>query len=171
MISQTAEYALRAVIFLADHEGESHTAHAISSVTQVPTTYLSKILQSLARAHLVTSQRGPHGGFHLTKSPDEVTVYEVVQIIDPIQRITQCPLGISEHGTNLCGLHRLLDSTALMIERQFRKVTITGALSCSAPVRAIHCVLFLVIACLTLWRPSSGLGNGSGNIYQSVCQK
>ena len=124
MISQTTEYALRAVVFLADHTGESHTSSAISSVTLVPTTYLAKILQTLARANIVSSQRGPHGGFSLMVAANELTVYDVVQVIDPIQRIHSCPLAISDHGTNLCALHRLLDSTSLMIERQFRKVTI-----------------------------------------------
>ena len=80
-------------------------------------------MQTLAKAGL-SSQRGPHGGFSLMVDPNELTVFDVVEVIDPVRRIHTCPLGISDHGTNLCALHRLLDSTSLMIERQFRKVTI-----------------------------------------------
>ncbi|MDA3960442.1 MAG: Rrf2 family transcriptional regulator [Planctomycetota bacterium] len=128
MISQTAEYALRAIVFLADHEGESHTSERISATTKVPVGYLSKILQGLVRAGLVNSQRGPYGGFTLAVSSEKLTVYDVVQAVDPIHRIHGCPLEISGHGVNLCPLHRLLDNVVASVERSFRKVTIHSLL-------------------------------------------
>ena len=75
------------VVFLGDRSGESHTAESISIVTKVPVGYLAKILQGLSKAGLVKSQRGPHGGFTLTQEPKEITVYEVVQAIDPFCRL------------------------------------------------------------------------------------
>ena len=69
MISQTTEYALRAIVFLADSPTEAHTAEAIAEGTKVPVGYLSKIMQGLAKAGLVSSQRGLYGGFTLIKSP------------------------------------------------------------------------------------------------------
>ena len=128
MISQTAEYALRAIVFLSDHVGSAHTSDRISAATRVPVGYLSKILQGLVRAGLVTSQRGPYGGFTIAVEPAELTVYDVVQAVDPINRIHSCPLEISDHGVNLCPLHRLLDNAVAGVERAFRKVTIAALL-------------------------------------------
>ena len=66
MISQTAEYALRAMVFLAMRESAA-TNEQIAQVTKVPPGYLSKILQQLGKAKLVSSQRGLGGGFVLFK--------------------------------------------------------------------------------------------------------
>jgi Rrf2 family protein len=123
MISQTAEYALRAIVFLAD-QGEARTAQEIAAATLVPPSYLSKVMQALSRAHLVRSQRGLHGGFTLAKSADELSVWDVVQSVDPIQRIRTCPLGIKAHGTKLCPLHRRLDDALALVENAFRESTV-----------------------------------------------
>lgn len=123
MISQTAEYALRAIVFLAD-QGVSQTTQQIAKATRVPAGYLSKVLQGLARAKLVHSQRGLHGGFTLLKSPQDLTVWEVVDAVDPIQRIHSCPLGLKSHGVTLCPMHRRLDDAAALVEEAFRSSTV-----------------------------------------------
>jgi Rrf2 family protein len=128
MISQTAEYALRAIVFLAD-QSEPRTTQQIAQVTRVPAGYLSKVMQSLARAKLVQSQRGLHGGFMLLKSPDELTVWEVVEAVDPIQRIRTCPLGLKSHGANLCPMHKRLDDAVATVEASFRSSTVRELLS------------------------------------------
>jgi Rrf2 family protein len=124
MMSQTTEYALRAIVFLAGNPGQAQTAGAIANGTRVPVGYLAKIMQHLARAGLVTSQRGLYGGFTLVASPHDLTVYDVVQAIDPIRRIAICPLGQTGHGTDLCAMHRGLDNAMLAVETAFKKLTI-----------------------------------------------
>ena len=124
MISQTAEYALRAIVYLADHAGEAHTAEKIAQGTKVLVGYLAKIMQGLSKSKLVTSQRGLYGGFTLVRPITELSVYDVVQSVDPILRITTCPLGISNHGEELCPLHRGLDNAAAAVEMAFKKMTI-----------------------------------------------
>ena len=128
MISQTAEYALRAIAHLASQPDEAQTAQQIAQVTRVPLPYLSKVLQALGRARLIHSQRGLHGGFTLLKSPEEISVYEIVQAVDPLQRITTCPLGLAAHGSNLCPLHRRLDDALSLVEKSFRESTIADLL-------------------------------------------
>lgn len=128
MISQTAEYALRAVVCMAEYADAPHTVHAIARNTQVPTGYLSKVLQSLSRAGLVTSQRGLGGGFMLAKSPRELTIYEIIQAVDPVQRIRTCPLKLTTHGVNLCPLHRHLDNAMALVEQSFRATTVAELL-------------------------------------------
>lgn len=130
MISRTAEYALRAVVHLAAAGSDAlpQSVAEIASDTRVPVGYLSKVMQSLVRAGVVTSQRGVGGGFQLAKSPEDVTIYEVIEAVEPIQRIRTCPLGLESHGTNLCPLHRRLDSAMSLIEEQFRSSRIIEVL-------------------------------------------
>lgn len=128
MISQTAEYALRAVAYLASHPDEPATTQQIADVTHVPMPYLSKVLQSLVRAGLLQSRRGVGGGVTLLHSPEHLSVYDVVQAVDPLQRITTCPLGLAAHGTHLCPLHRRLDDACVHVEQAFRQSTIADLL-------------------------------------------
>lgn len=124
LISQTAEYALRAVVDLAYHFGHPRTTQEIAEGTMVPTGYLAKILQDLGRFGLVRSQRGPHGGFVLAHDPTTLTVFDVLQAVDPPRRILSCPLGLEAHRHQLCPLHRKLDEAMAATERAFRQATI-----------------------------------------------
>jgi Rrf2 family protein len=124
MLSQTAEYALRAVVTLATGTPEPRTAQDIAAEARVPLDYLSKVLQSLARAGIVTGQRGRGGGFQSIVAPGSLTVLQVINAVDPIQRIRTCPLGLKQHGENLCPLHRKLDDAMLGVEQAFGATTI-----------------------------------------------
>ncbi len=128
MFSQTAEYALRAVVYLAAERNEPRTAQQIAAATRVPGQYLAKVMQGLSRAGLVHSQRGLHGGFTLTRPAEELTVLDVLQAVDPIQRIRGCPLGLKGH-VNLCPLHRRLDQAIGMVEDALRRSTIAELLA------------------------------------------
>lgn len=78
---------------------------------------------------LVKSQGGLHGGFSLIRVPDKITILEVVNSVDPINRITECPLGISSHGVNLCPLHSRLDRATALVEDAFRETTLAEVLA------------------------------------------
>jgi Rrf2 family protein len=141
MISQTAEYALRAIVHLAAREaGEPPTTVQISQAAKVPAHYLAKVLRSLSRAGLVQSQRGPGGGHVLRRDPRSLTVLEVVNAVDPLPRIEACPLGLKEHQ-DLCPLHRRLDSATALVAAAFEETTIAellprrarGKASCQFP--------------------------------------
>ncbi len=131
MFSQTTEYALRAIVWLAARPGESIGTDVIAKATCVPAGYLSKVLQNLARADLVVSHPGRTGGFQLNRSPEDLSILEVINAINPIQRIDRCPLGREDHD-KLCPLHRALDEAAEFIERRFAGMTIAELLR-SAP--------------------------------------
>ena len=129
MFSQTVEYALRAVIYLADHTDEPSTTDDMAVATKVPAPYLAKILQGLNRQGITKSQRGIGGGISLAKTPAELTVYEVVNAVEPIRRIKTCPLGISSHGVNLCPLHKRMDDAMATVEAAFRTSTLAEILA------------------------------------------
>lgn len=129
MFSQTVEYALRAIVTIAQQDGQPCTARKIAEITQVPSAYLSKLMQGLVRGGVVSSQRGLHGGFLLTKTPETLTILDIVNSVEPLKRIDECPLGIQSHGTDLCPLHRRLDNAIEATEKIFCKTTIADVLS------------------------------------------
>ena len=137
MISQTTEYALRSVLFLADRGGEPQTTKKIAEATKVPIGYLSKVMQSLSRGDIVNSQRGLHGGFTLTRPAENMTILEVINAVDPLQRIHSCPLGLSSHGVNLCPMHKRLDDAMAMVETAFRQSTLAELLADPNPSKSL----------------------------------
>jgi Rrf2 family protein len=134
VISQTAEYALRAVICLANEPRKSLVTNEVAKQTQVPAGYLSKVLQILGRAGIVRSQRGLYGGFLLAKPGDQLTVLEVINAVDPLKRIEHCPLGLESHGPELCPLHQRLDKIMAQAEKALSSITIQDLLSESKKV-------------------------------------
>ncbi|NOZ94663.1 MAG: Rrf2 family transcriptional regulator [Acidobacteria bacterium] len=128
-ISQTAEYALRAVVCLAARPERHLTTREIAEITQVPADYLSKVLQTLVRGKIVRSRRGLGGGFTLCCKAGELTILDVVAVVDPIQRIRECPLHLEAHRDALCPLHRRLDEAMAAIEDSLRNTTLAEIMS------------------------------------------
>jgi len=124
LVSQSTEYALRAVVFLASDPGRMHSAAEISEKTGVPVHYLGKVLKQLVRSGILRARRGPGGGFVIAASPDNVTVLDIVSAIDPIAHVTRCPLGEGLHPAVLCPLHRHLEDAILSVENAFRSATV-----------------------------------------------
>lgn len=112
MFSQTTEYALRAMAWLALSPEELVSTGALAEHTKVPEHYLAKVLQQLAGAKLIKGRRGVGGGYKLARPAGQISVSDVIKSVGSLSRITTCPLGISTHGSNLCPLHRLLDDVA-----------------------------------------------------------
>ncbi|GIW97937.1 MAG: transcriptional regulator [Pirellulaceae bacterium] len=124
MFSQTVEYALRAMVHLSYVAPEYCSTEDMAEVTRVPRAYLAKVLQSLRRSGLVESQRGLGGGIRLARSATDITILEVVNAVEPIRRITTCPLGLKAHGARLCPLHGKLDAALAQIENSFRETSL-----------------------------------------------
>jgi Rrf2 family protein len=128
MFSQTVEYSLRTVLHLAA-EGKSCRTAEIARATQVPRAYLSKVIQALSQAGILQSQRGAGGGVALAKSAAQLTILEVVNAVEPVQRIRTCPLNLAAHGVNLCPLHRRMDQALETVENALRESTLAEVLA------------------------------------------
>ena len=137
LFSTTAEYALRAMVLLALRRGSPQTAQQIAAETKTPVDYLFKVLQSLARAQLVHAQRGKRGGFSLLNPPEEVSIWQILQAVDPIRRITTCPLGLAAHGVRLCSLHRKLDDAMRHVEDAFASTMLSDLIDEASPIRPL----------------------------------
>jgi Rrf2 family transcriptional regulator, nitric oxide-sensitive transcriptional repressor len=123
MLSKTAEYALRAAVWLSNSPDSPSSADTLAEVTKVPRRYLHKVVQDLVRAGLVRSQSGPGGGYSLAKSVDAITILDVVNAVAPLERIRHCPLGLPSHA-RLCPLHKELDRMYASAEESLRRVTL-----------------------------------------------
>jgi Rrf2 family nitric oxide-sensitive transcriptional repressor len=123
LFSSTAEYALRAAAYLAQNPDRLSSSQIIADATKVPHGYLSKVLNDLVTAGVVESRRGPSGGFVLKRPADKVSVLDVVNAVDPIQRIRECPLGLKAHKHRLCTLHRRMDEAIAMVEQILARST------------------------------------------------
>ena len=124
MLSRTVEYGLRALVLLASRGEAPATTRELAESARVPAGYLSKVMQGLAKAGLVRSQRGLGGGHILARPPTDITILGAVNAIDPIRRIATCPLGLEAHGTELCPLHRRLDDAYASVEEAFAASTL-----------------------------------------------
>lgn len=128
MFSQTVEYALRAMLHLASLERTAVNSETIAAQTHVPAGYLSKVMRDLVVAGLVHSFRGPHGGFALSRPPEQITILDVVNAVDPMVSTLRNPLGGPLRG-KLCTLHRRLDDAVADIERALKCTTLAQVLA------------------------------------------
>jgi Rrf2 family nitric oxide-sensitive transcriptional repressor len=124
LLSDACEYGLRAIVWMAQRPGEPQKVKEIAEATKSAPGYLVKVLQELTKAGILSARRGSHGGFTLERDVASLTVLEVINAIDPIERIHTCPLGLDSHGTQLCLLHRRVDDALRMIEESFGQTTI-----------------------------------------------
>ena len=124
MFSQTVEYALRAVVHLAMKSPEPLKTAAIAEATKVPISYLSKVLQGLQKEEIVKLQRGIGGGVSLAREPSKLSILDIVNAVEPIQRIKTCPLELKTHGRKLCALHGRLDDSLKQMEHAFAATTL-----------------------------------------------
>jgi Rrf2 family protein len=126
MLSTTAEYALRAMVYLASSQSVP-TRREIAAATLIPEAYLVKVLQLLEQAELITAKRGPGGGYLFNGDVETVTVFDVISAISELPRIEKCPLGLKEH-VKLCPLHARLDQVARLAEEAYRKTPLSDLL-------------------------------------------
>jgi len=112
MYSLTAEYALRAMACLALRPSVLVPTNTLAEQTKVPSNYLAKVLQLLASADLIEGRRGVGGGYKLARPAVQIKLLDVINAVDPVERIKTCPLGLQNHGTYLCPLHRKADQAA-----------------------------------------------------------
>jgi Rrf2 family protein len=128
MLSNTCKYGIRAVLYLAVNAGEGQKIgiKQISKDLEIPTPFLGKILQSLAKHHLLSSTKGPNGGFGLGKKPEDILLMDIVEIIDGMDSFHKCVIGVKycSEQENPCALHSRYASLREEILRIFETETI-----------------------------------------------
>lgn len=128
-LNSTAQNALRAVLHIAEHAGGGVVRVGdIAATLGCPRNYLSKTLHALARAGVLRSTRGRHGGFQLAEPPERVPLARVVGPFEPAND-RRCLLGrTSCGGTHPCAAHRQWSDVASAVETFFGQTTVAGLL-------------------------------------------
>ncbi|MEZ4810808.1 MAG: Rrf2 family transcriptional regulator [Allomuricauda sp.] len=132
MLSNSAKYALNAVLYLSLHSNEEKKLMTkdLSDKINVPKPYLAKILQDLSRHGIISSTKGPKGGFYLNDDNRRLSLIEVVQVIDGKQRINSCVLGFEAcDNENPCVLHHIVGRANTEFMKNLQETTIEDLMS------------------------------------------
>ncbi|MFD0863807.1 RrF2 family transcriptional regulator [Sungkyunkwania multivorans] len=127
MFSNSTKYALKAVLYLAVHSNEDQKIMAkdISAPINVPKAYIAKLLQELSRKGLISSVRGPKGGFYLSAQNKEHTLIEIIEAIGDTDHMRSCWLSLEGCDENRpCPLHAVLASSKSKILQQLERKSI-----------------------------------------------
>lgn len=126
ILSQTAEYALRAVVLLADRDtDEPARVGELADTLKIPQNYLSKTLNALARTGVLASMRGKGGGFRLARSADRITLLEVIDPFDHFSTGRSCLMGKGEcSDTDSCAAHATWKQVAAKVTGFFAQTTL-----------------------------------------------
>lgn len=122
---------MKAMLYLAlhTHETKRITVKDMYESVQVPQAYLAKILQALSRQNIVSSVRGPRGGFYLSKENRGVRLMEIIHVIDGENRLTPCILSI--HECNIehpCPMHHLVSDAKTSFIKSLQETTVEDLL-------------------------------------------
>ena len=108
MLSNTCKYAIRAVIYLALFSSKEKKIgiKEIAGELEIPSPFLGKILQSLSKHHILGSTKGPHGGFYLEKPAIDISLMEIIELIDGTDAFNTCVIRTTRCShEDPCSLH------------------------------------------------------------------
>ncbi|MEX0289964.1 MAG: Rrf2 family transcriptional regulator [Flavobacteriaceae bacterium] len=127
MFSNSSKYAIKAVLFLALHTNKNKKLMVkdICKPINVPKAYLAKLLQDLSRHDVVSSTRGPKGGFYLSEENREISVIQIVNIIDGKKRIESCILSLEDCNKDKpCPLHHTVSQSKSEMVKSLQSTSI-----------------------------------------------
>lgn len=126
MLSQTAEYALRALVLLAERPtGAPAKVGDLADALDIPQNYLSKTLHALSRSGVVTSSRGKGGGFALGRPAAQITLFDVVDPFDRLGTRPTCLMGQGECSeTDACAAHHTWKLVSAKVQAFFQQTTV-----------------------------------------------
>jgi Rrf2 family protein len=127
MISNSSKYAIKAVLFLAINSTEEKKIMVkdIANPINVPQAYIAKLLQELAKQKLISSTRGPKGGFYLSDIDKERNILNIVEVIEGEKKLKACILSLescNEH--NPCPVHHLISQSRTTLLKNLKQKTI-----------------------------------------------
>lgn len=131
MLSSSCKYAIRAVTYIASKSknNEKIGIKQISEDLNLPTPFLAKILQLLARQKILSSSKGPHGGFSLMKDPKNITLLDIVLTIDGSGFFDNCVIHNAtckcvDEERMICPIHEEYSKVRTSLETLFTRKTI-----------------------------------------------
>ena len=110
MLSKSSKYAIRAVLYLANHTNDNKKigSKEVAKLLGLPAPFLAKTLQELTKKDIISSVKGPHGGFFLTQENNQKSLLDIIECIDGIHKFNECFLGQHECNDEApCVVHHI----------------------------------------------------------------
>lgn len=126
-LSRASKYAILSTLFLAEHSSEDKkiSVKEISESIDVPSPFLAKLFQQLVRGKIISSTKGPNGGFYFSDENASKTVCDIIENIDGLDRLNDCFLGLHKcDANNPCPVHYIVEPFKNQILGKFRDKTI-----------------------------------------------
>lgn len=127
MLSNSSKYAIKAVLFLALHSSKENKilAKDISEPINVPQAYIAKLLQPLVKENIVSSTKGPKGGFYLEEVSLNKSIMSIIMVIDGEDKWNACMLSLEKcNQEKPCPLHHILSTSRNKILEHLNNKTI-----------------------------------------------
>lgn len=128
ILSRASKYAILSTLFLTINSTKENKVSAkyISESLAIPSPFLAKLFQKLAKSKIISSAKGPTGGFYLTKRNGAKTVMDIIECIDGVEKINECFLGLNKcDSENPCPVHFIVSPFKDEIMEKFRDKTIS----------------------------------------------
>lgn len=130
MLSNTSRYAIRALIYLAIYTDDKKKVgiKKISDDLDIPSPFLGKILQTLAKQKVLISTKGPNGGFGIAEKMKNISLYDIIKIIDGDDLFDRCLISsktCTELTGNPCAIHEHYKSIRESMTKMFQEHTIS----------------------------------------------
>ncbi len=127
MLSKASKYAIRAVLYLAENSDKNKKfgSKQIAEELEIPYHFIAKILQKLSKEGVISSSKGPRGGFYMTKSNARNNVCRILDIIEAEKIFEPCFLGLPQcSDENPCPVHHIVAPFKEAIIEKFQNQTI-----------------------------------------------
>ena len=128
MLSNACQYAIRSMLYLAMLSDESKIigVKKIAEELEAPQPFLAKLLQQLVKSKLVSSIKGPNGGFYLNEKNKNKSLWDIIKCIDGTEKFDHCFLGLADCGEeNPCPVHFIVAPFKEKLLKDFRDKTIS----------------------------------------------
>ncbi|AMC11860.1 Rrf2 family transcriptional regulator [Lutibacter profundi] len=127
MLSRASKYAILSTLYLAEHSSKEKkiSVKQIADEIDVPSPFLAKLFQQLVHAKIISSVKGPNGGFFITPKNGKKTVCDIIENIDGLHKLNECFLGLHEcDSKNPCPVHFIVEPFKNSILGKFRDKSI-----------------------------------------------
>ena len=125
-LNKTTDYGIVLLARLARNSSrDPQNARELAAGSDLPVPMVSKVLKALAKEGLVVSHRGSKGGYHLARDPSELTVAEMIRVLEGPVGLTECAIGpaLCEHET-MCAVREPWQLISRVVEGALEDVTL-----------------------------------------------
>ncbi|MBS3993576.1 MAG: Rrf2 family transcriptional regulator [Bacteroidetes bacterium] len=127
MLSNASKYSIKAVLYLAE-KSDVNAKFSVSHIAEslnIPKPFIAKLLQHLAKAQMISSTKGPNGGFYLTQEDKQHSICDIIEVIDGPNFFEGCFMGLSKcNDENPCPVHPIVGAFKEKILKQFKEKSI-----------------------------------------------